>query len=184
LDADRLGILIVNTNIKHALADGGGYASRRKECEAAALQLSGGRTSLLRDVSPIEYSDGIESVEQPAQNRARHVWDENGRVQLGTSCLENGDIVGFGAQLNASHASCRLLFENTCSEIDNVQAILEHTDGVYGAKLSGGGWGGSVVAVINPTMVDSIVTKLKSDYGDGLSILATSASVGAQGMAL
>ena len=184
LNAEQLGILIVNTNIKHALADGGGYASRRKECEAAALQLSGGRTSLLRDVTPIEYSDGIESVEQPAQNRARHVWDENGRVQLGTSCLENGDIVGFGAQLNASHASCRLLFENTCSEIDKVQAILEHTDGVFGAKLSGGGWGGSVVAVTNPTMVDSIITKLKSDYGDGLSILATSASVGAQGMAL
>jgi galactokinase len=123
-------------------------------------------------------------VEQPSQNRARHVWDENGRVQLGTSCLENGDIAGFGAQLSASHASCRQLFENTCFEIDNVQEILERTDGVFGAKLSGGGWGGSVVAVVAPNKMDSIVTKLKSDYGDGLSILATSASVGAQGMAL
>jgi len=184
LDTDKLGILIVNTNVKHALADGGGYATRRQECEAAASQLSGGRTSLLRDVSPSEYIDGIESVEQPAQNRARHVWNENVRVVQGTKCLENGDYLGFGAQLNASHASCRMLFENTCSEIDRVQEILEHTDGVFGAKLSGGGWGGSVVAVVDPNMLDSVITKLKSDYGDGLSVLATSASIGAQGMAL
>ena len=184
LDTDKLGILIVNTNVKHALADGGGYATRRQECEAAASQLSGGQTSLLRDVTPSDYSDGIESVEQPAQNRARHVWNENVRVVQGTKCLENDDYLGFGAQLNASHASCRILFENTCSEIDRVQEILEHTDGVFGAKLSGGGWGGSVVAVVDPNMLDSIITKLKSDYGDGLSVLATSASIGAQGMAL
>ena len=184
LNADQLGILIVNTNVKHALADGGGYTTRRKECETAALQLSNGRTSLLRDVTPDEYSHGIVKVDQPAQSRARHVWDENARVISGTACLERGDVVGFGAQLNASHLSCRTLFENTCSEIDKVQEILEGTVGVFGAKLSGGGWGGSVVAVVDPSLLRTIVTTLISEYGDGLSILATTATIGAQGTSL
>jgi galactokinase len=76
------------------------------------------------------------------------------------------------------------LFENTCPEIDRVQEILEGTNGVYGAKLSGGGWGGSVVAVINPVFVDDIIETLTSEYGDGLSFLSTFAANGATGVQL
>lgn len=184
LDANKLGILIVNTNVKHALADGGGYTTRRRECEAAALVLSHGRTTLLRDVTPKEFISGIFHVAQPAQSRARHVWDENERVLRGTLLLEQDDIVGFGAQLNASHRSCQTLFENTCPEIDRVQEILEGTSGVYGAKLSGGGWGGSVVAVINPGSVEDIIATLKHHYGDGLSFIVTYAAHGALGVQL
>ena len=182
LSAERLGILIVNTNVKHALADGGGYTTRRKECEMAALQLSDGRTTLLRGVTEAEYIDGISDVEQPSQNRARHVWNENNRVLQGTECLVNGDVKGFGATLNASHASCRGLFENTCPEIDKVQRILEGTKGVFGAKLSGGGWGGSVVALVDPAMLDAIIANVVGEYGDGLTILSTYAARGAQGV--
>lgn len=184
LDANKLGILIVNTNVKHSLADGGGYTTRRRECEAAAMVLTRGRTMLLRDVTPVEFSNGIDGVQQPSQSRARHIWDENERVLLGTKFLESDDVVGFGAQLNASHRSCRTLFENTCPEIDRVQEILEGTNGVYGAKLSGGGWGGSVVAVINPVFVDGIIATLTSKYGDGLSFLSTFAANGATGVQL
>ena len=184
LDANKLGILIVNTNVKHALADGGGYTTRRRECEAAAMVLTRGRTTLLRDVTPVEYSLGIDGVEQPSQSRARHIWDENERVLIGTKYLESDDVVGFGAQLNASHRSCRTLFENTCPEIDRVQEILEGTNGVFGAKLSGGGWGGSVVAVIDPMFVDDIIATLTSEYGDGLSFLSTFAANGATGVQL
>ncbi|MFM2413264.1 MAG: hypothetical protein RJB05_440 [Armatimonadota bacterium] len=182
LSAERLGILIVNTNVKHSLADGGGYTTRRKECEAAALQLSNGRTTLLRGVTEAEFNDGISDVEQPSQNRARHVWNENNRVLVGTECLINGDVLGFGAMLNASHASCRGLFENTCPEIDKVQQILEGTKGVFGAKLSGGGWGGSVVALVDPAMLHAIIANVVSEYGDGLTILSTYAASGAQGV--
>lgn len=181
LDAHSLGILIVNTNVKHALADGGGYTSRRRECEAAALALTNGRSSLLRDVTDIEYASGIDGVDQPSQSRARHVWNENERVLIGTKCLETNDVNGFGAQLNASHHSCRDLFQNTCPEIDKVQSILERTDGVFGAKLSGGGWGGSVVALVNPSCVDNIVATLRHEYGFGLSFLSTHAACGAMG---
>ena len=182
LSAERLGILIVNTNVKHSLADGGGYTTRRNECEAAALQLSNGRTTLLRGVTEAEFISGISDVEQPSQNRARHVWNENIRVLQGTDCLISGDVVGFGATLNASHASCRGLFENTCPEIDKVQQILEGTNGVFGAKLSGGGWGGSVVALVDPAMLDAIIANVVSEYGDGLAILSTYAASGALGM--
>jgi galactokinase len=181
LSSECLGILIVNTNVKHALSDGGGYTTRRAECEAAAMQLSKGRTTLLRDVTAAEFSNGISNVEQPSQNRARHVWNENNRVLLGTDCLINGDVIGFGATLNASHASCRGLFENTCAEIDKVQQILEGTQGVFGAKLSGGGWGGSVVALVDPSMIHDIVNHVVTQYGDGLTILSTYAASGARG---
>lgn len=184
LDANKLGILIVNTNVKHALADGGGYTTRRRECEAAAMVLTRGRTTLLRDVTPGEFSSGIDDVEQPSQSRARHVWEENQRVLNGSLSLEKDDIIDFGAQLNASHRSCRTLFENTCPEIDRVQEILERTSGVYGAKLSGGGWGGSVVAVINPVLVDDIIATLNREYGEGLSFLSTYAAQGASGVQL
>jgi len=182
LSAERLAIIIVNTNVKHSLADGGGYSTRRKECEAAALQLSKGRTTLLRGVTEAEFNDGIADVEQPSQNRARHVRNENNRVLTGTECLINGDVIGFGATLNASHASCQGLFENTCPEIDKVQRILEGTEGVFGAKLSGGGWGGSVVALVDPSMLDAIIKNVVNQYGDGLSILSTYAANGAQGV--
>ena len=101
---------------------------------------------------------------------------------VGTECLINGDVLGFGAMLNASHASCRGLFENTCPEIDKVQQILEGTKGVFGAKLSGGGWGGSVVALVDPAMIDAIIKNVISDYGDGLTMLSTYAASGAQGV--
>ncbi len=184
LDATKLGILIVNTNVKHALADGGGYATRRRECEEAAIRLSNGRSMLLRDVTPEEFSAGIDAIPQPSQSRARHVWNENERVINGTKLLEQNDISGFGAQLNASHESCRDLFENTCPEIDKVQQVLVRTSGVFGAKLSGGGWGGSVVAIIDPNLVDDIVATLAKEYGNGLSYLSTYAANGAEGFQL
>lgn len=184
LAADELGILIVNTNVKHALADGGGYTTRRRECESAALTLTHRRTTLLRDVTPAEYAAGIASIDQPYRSRAQHVWDENQRVLDGTKCLENGDLLGFGARLNASHHSCQTLFENTCLEIDKVQMILKETEGVLGAKLSGGGWGGSVVAIIRPDCGDAIIAKLNQQYGSGLSIIATHAASGAYGETL
>ncbi|MFM7186443.1 MAG: galactokinase [Armatimonadota bacterium] len=181
LDDNRLGILIVNTNVKHALADGGGYATRRRECEAAAMALTQGSSTVLRDVSTEAFNAGINAVEQPSQSRARHIFGENERVILGTKLLEQDDFAAFGAQLNASHLSCRTLFENTCPEIDRVQEILERTSGVYGAKLSGGGWGGSVVAVINPKRVDGIIVNVTREYGDGLSFVSTYAATGAVG---
>jgi galactokinase len=74
------------------------------------------------------------------------------------------------------------LFENTCPEIDKVQQILEGTKGVFGAKLSGGGWGGSVVALVDPAMLDAIIANVVGEYGDGLTMLSTYAASGAQGV--
>jgi galactokinase len=63
-----------------------------------------------------------------------------------------------------------------------VQQILEGTNGVLGAKLSGGGWGGSVVALVDPAMLDAVIAKVVSEYEDGLTILSTYAASGAQGV--
>ncbi|MFY8053025.1 MAG: hypothetical protein ACOVP2_10435, partial [Armatimonadaceae bacterium] len=133
---------------------------------------------------PEEFSAGIDAIPQPSQSRAQHVWNENERVINGTKLLEQHDIAGFGAQLNASHESCRDLFENTCPEIDKVQEVLRRTSGVFGAKLSGGGWGGSVVAIIDPDLVNDIVATLAKEYGNGLSYLSTYTANGAEGLQL
>ena len=139
--AAGLALLIVDTGARHALGDGR-YAQRRSECEQAAALLGVGS---LRDVtSPAE----VGRLDDPVlRRRARHVVTENGRVKQAVALLTGGDLAGVGALLYASHASLRDDFEVSWPEAD-VAVDAAMAAGALGARMMGGGFGGSALALV------------------------------------
>jgi galactokinase len=139
--AAGLALLIVDTGARHALGDGR-YAQRRSECEQAAARLGVGS---LRDVtSPAE----VGRLDDPVlRRRARHVVTENGRVKQAVALLTRGDLAGVGPLLYASHASLRDDFEVSWPEAD-VAVDAAMAAGALGARMMGGGFGGSALALV------------------------------------
>ena len=82
----------------------------------------------------------------------------------GAGLLEKGDVAGFGALMFDSHESSRKWFENSCAELDTIVDIAKATPGVYGARLSGGGFGGSCCLLVDPAKADSIAAAVISGY--------------------
>ena len=139
--AAGLALLIVDTGARHALGDGR-YAQRRRECDRAAALLG---VRSLRDVtSPAE----VGRLDDPVlRRRARHVVTENGRVKQAVALLTGGDLAGVGALLCASHASLRDDFEVSWPEAD-VAVDAATAAGALGARMMGGGFGGSALALV------------------------------------
>lgn len=134
-----LGIEIIDSGLRHEHRSGG-YAERRAEC-ARACELLG--VTSLRDVDSDPARVG--QLPDPLARRARHVISENQRVRDAVAALETTDFARFGALLTASHASLRDDFEVSLPAIDAIVEKAMQTPGVYGARLTGGGFGGCVV---------------------------------------
>jgi galactokinase len=136
-----LALVIIDTRARHALTESG-YGARHIECEEAARAL-GVRT--LRDVAGPESLAGL--ADPVLRRRARHVITENQRVLETAALLRRGQVTGVGRLLNKSHASLRDDFEISWPEADvAVDAAVEA--GALGARMMGGGFGGSVIALI------------------------------------
>jgi galactokinase len=136
-----LALLIIDTGARHALGDGR-YAQRRRECEQAAALLG---VASLRDLtSPAETGRLADPV---LRRRARHVVTENARVEQAAGLLTGGDLAGVGALLCASHASLRDDFEVSWPEAD-VAVDAAMAAGALGARMMGGGFGGSALALV------------------------------------
>lgn len=134
---------IFNTHTKHALVDGL-YAARHRECMAAAAELG---VKLLVEVSPEALVAAEAKVEPTVFRRARHVVEEIARVDACVKALEAADLGAVGALLTASHRSSQHWFENSTPELDFLVDALTAAPGVYGARLTGGGFGGAVMAL-------------------------------------
>jgi galactokinase len=139
--AAGLALLIIDTRAHHALTDGG-YAARRRECEAAARALG------VRSLRDIDDAQAVSRLADPVlQRRARHVITENQRVLRAVDLIRGGRFSGVGQQLNASHASLANDFEVSWPEADTaVHAAI--SGGALGARMMGGGFGGSVIALV------------------------------------
>jgi galactokinase len=151
-EAAGLALLIVDTRAEHALVDGG-YADRRAACEAAAAALGVG---LLAEVT--DHDAALEALagHPVRQRRARHVFTEVRRVDAAVAALEAGDFAAFGELLTASHVSLRDDFEVSCAELDvTVEACL--SVGALGARMTGGGFGGSAIALLPDAAVEPAV---------------------------
>jgi galactokinase len=135
-------LLVVDSGIKHEHA-GGEYRTRRAECEAAAKALG---VPSLRDAD----ADLLASITlaAPLDRRARHVVTENERVVEMRTALERDNMPAAGALMNASHRSMRTDFEVSTPEVDLLVTLAQNSDGVVGARLTGGGFGGCVVALV------------------------------------
>jgi galactokinase len=134
---------IFNTHTKHALVDGL-YSARHRECMEAAKALG---VSLLVDAKPAQLDTAKDKLSADAYNRAKHVIEEIARVDLTVKSLENGDLTTVGGLLTASHRSSQHFFGNSTEELDFLVDKLTTTEHVFGARLTGGGFGGAVMAL-------------------------------------
>jgi galactokinase len=159
-------LLICNTHAKHALVDGE-YNQRRADCELAAAhfkQRLGHPVTALRDVSWAEWEANRAGLDDQAARRAAHPIGENERVLQGAELLAAGDLAGFGKLMFASHESSQRYFENSCAELDHLVEAAHTAPGVFGARLSGGGFGGSVVALVRADAVEAASAALSGAY--------------------
>jgi galactokinase len=151
---------IFNTHTKHALIDGF-YAARHQECMDAARVIG---VALLVDATPAMLASAEKNLSRTAYKRARHVIDEIGRVEQAVALLRSGDLHAVGKLLLASHRSSRTWFENSCAELDFLVDSLETEAGVYGARLTGGGFGGAAMAFTNDEFGEEGVKRVSDAY--------------------
>ena len=137
---------IFNTHTKHALVDGL-YAARHRECMEAAKTLG---VSLLVEATPEQVEAAKPTLSADAFKRAKHVVEEIARVGQAIAVLKTGDLEAVGRLLTASHRSSQHLFGNSTPELDFLVDRLSTTLNVYGVRLTGGGFGGAVMALTSP----------------------------------
>ncbi|RIJ78053.1 galactokinase [Nakamurella silvestris] len=147
-----LAVMVVDTRVHHQLADGE-YAKRRRSCEEAAAKL--GVPSLRHiDIDGLDAAIAV-LADDVLIRRTRHIVTENARVAATVELLAAGDMVGIGAHLDASHVSMRDDFEITSVEIDLAVEVAQAT-GAIGARMTGGGFGGSIIALVRQEDFDTI----------------------------
>ncbi|HEY5777928.1 MAG TPA: galactokinase, partial [Terrimicrobiaceae bacterium] len=139
---------IFNSNKKHSLVDSK-YSERHRECSEAfeTLRRAEPKAACLAHVSPSTVRAQQRELGEVRFKRALHITEENVRVKEAVEALTNGRLKVLGALLTASHQSSRTLFENSCAELDYLVERLTDLPGVYGARLTGGGFGGAVMAL-------------------------------------
>lgn len=144
-----VSVLIVNSMVRHELS-GGEYAQRRAQCAQAVLAIgnAGISVSSLRDVSLQMLTAAKTRLHPTAWMRARHVVSEITRTLDGATALRAGDYVAFGSLMYESHASLRDDYQVSCDELDLLVEIARRQRGVLGARMTGGGFGGCVVAMV------------------------------------
>ncbi|MCA1583424.1 MAG: galactokinase [Acidobacteria bacterium] len=164
-------VIICNTMVKHAIA-AGEYNTRRAECEAAAAAIARSTPGVhaLRDVTPDDL-DRVGPLLSPVLfRRARHVVTENRRVLQAAEALDRLDVVGFGALMSNSHASLRDDFAVSCRELDVMVEIASALPGVYGARMTGGGFGGCTVNLVATTAIDTFLSTIAERYAKATGI--------------
>ncbi len=152
-------IVVANTMVKHNLASTE-YNARRAECETAARVF--GRS--LRDVTLSDIEKRKIDLGETIYRRARHVITENARVQSAAAALKNRNLREFGRLMRESHASLRDDYEVSCRELDIMSGIASGIDGVYGSRMTGGGFGGCTVSLVDSGSVEHFRASLIKQY--------------------
>jgi len=160
-------ILVTNSNVKHELS-GSEYPERVKQCQTAADAIrtssSDETVTQLRDATPAMLEAAKESMDEVTYRRALHVVGENQRVHWAAAALESGDFAAVGTQMLASHASLRDNFEVSTPELDKLVELAASFEGVYGSRMTGGGFGGCTVTLLRASQADALVEHLKAGY--------------------
>jgi galactokinase len=157
-----LTVIIANTCVHHQLSDGA-YAIRRKHTEQALAAL--GKNSW-REVTLEEVQEKWDQLGVPVNRRARHVVTEMARTQQAAEALAAGEYQAFGALMDASHASLRDDFEVSCAELDAMVDIAQSLrgHGVLGARMTGGGFGGSTVTLCETARAEEVMAIMHERY--------------------
>jgi galactokinase len=156
-------VLIINTNVRHKLADGA-YAQRRAQCEAAARAI---KVPSLRDATMKTLTKARTGMEPVEFRRARHVISENERTLAAARALQAADWTAAGRLMYASHASLRDDYEVSCAELDIVVEIAQGIgaqSGMIGCRMTGAGFGGCAVSLVKTEAVARITRAIGDAY--------------------
>lgn len=181
-------LVICNTMVRHSLS-GGEYNERRAECEAGARffaeRIPGVKS--LRDVTLEEYEKFGRQLPEVIRKRCHHILTENVRVLQAAEALQAGDLKLFGRLMGSSHASLRDDFEVSCEELDLMVRLAQANTGVYGARMTGGGFGGCTINLVEERHVESFRENVAAGYEKGTGrapeIYISSAADGASRLA-
>ncbi len=161
----HLSLVIANTMVKHSHA-GGEYNTRRAEVEEATQVLRRHRPEIraLRDATPEDLAAWGAEMPPSALKRARHIITDSRRAVAAADALEAGDLVELGRLMAAAHASYRDDFEASCPEADTMVTLANALPGLVGARLTGGGFGGCTVNLVENEHAPAFITCLGEGY--------------------
>lgn len=161
-------LLVIHSGVSHRLAPGGAdpagrdYNTRRGECEQAAAALC---VPQLRDAADLpDAAARVAALPSPLRERARHVIAENARVLAAVTALEAGDMATLGRLMDASHRSLRDDYDVSTPEVDALVAVAQADPAVLGARITGGGFGGSIVALCRPGAAAAAGARISDAY--------------------
>ncbi|HSB10753.1 MAG TPA: galactokinase [Blastocatellia bacterium] len=158
-------LVVCNTMVKHELASSE-YNRRRLECEVASMHLAGGQQGLgaLRDVTLTDLEHQGVDLDETLYKRCHHVITENARVQKAASAIDRGDVEEVGVLMEESHRSLRDDYEVSCEELDVMVELAGRVEGVYGARMTGGGFGGCTINLVRSDCVDQFKSEVMQGY--------------------
>jgi galactokinase len=160
-----IAFVAVNTMVKHALA-GSAYKERVAECAAAVegIRRMFPAVESLRDVSPEQFAAAASLLPPLVARRARHVVTEDDRVERFVAASAKGDLLLMGKLLVESHRSLQDDYEVSCAELDFLVDTALQVDGVYGSRMTGGGFGGCTVTMLRPEVLDRFSNEVAEAY--------------------
>jgi galactokinase len=166
-DGGKPVLVVTNSNVQHNLGDSE-YPVRVQQCKDATAALSklDCKIQTLRDatVDEIDVATSQGLLGGILLQRSRHVVGENKRTEDTATALEKGDWISVGNLINSSHASMRDDYEVSCKEIDILVDLAQSFEGVYGSRLTGGGFGGCTVTLVRENVSRALMDYLKEQY--------------------
>jgi len=155
-----VAVVVCDTGKRRSLTHSA-YNERRAQCEEGALRLG---VPALRDLSVEAFEARAGELPPLLRKRCRHVVHENERTLQAARALQQGDVASFGQLMFASHTSLRDLYEVSCDELDLMVALARLQPGCWGARMTGAGFGGCVVALVERRAVRAFVAKVAALY--------------------
>ncbi len=153
-------VVVLDTATRRGLVDSK-YNERREQCEAAAAHFG---VPALRDISAVEFATRAGELDELTRRRAQHVVSEDVRTLSAVEAMRAGDAAQLGTLMNASHASLRDDFEVSSAELDAMVEIAQAQPGCVGARMTGAGFGGCAVALVEDSVVDAFTTTVAEAY--------------------
>ncbi|MEO1414712.1 MAG: galactokinase [Bacteroidota bacterium] len=162
---EKYDILLVNSMVKHDLADSG-YNERRQDSESglAIIQQKYPEVQMLRDATLDQVMDEGLDLSPVTRKRCRYVVEENIRVDTFAEALQTGNYEALGAQMYASHAGLQHDYEVSCFELDYLVALSRRESSILGARMMGGGFGGCTINIVEKGKTDSFIDRWQNVY--------------------
>ena len=172
---DRKARLVICNSMVHHAHAASGYNDRRRDCETGVALLAKALPGIkaLRDVSSEAIERHAALLPPVVYRRCRHIVTENDRTERAAAALEAGDLVLCGKLMDESHVSMRDDFEISCPEVDVMVGLNRAVPGVFGARMTGGGFGGSTISLVEAGAVEGFIASVAPDYQKATGLTPT-----------